>query len=249
MDDDRPALVGLLPGEIVMVLDDGDRPLAQEFRDVAVDDLMIGGCVVAHVGNRAAAVVVHREAELLAGAPDGLVVGRVEGWDARARRRAGKQHSSVEPVLGEPVDLGDRSVDVVQHDLADAGAPAGCRGAEVGVREDHLGDDAVGFHLRESTVGVPVAAGVVTDDVVEGVLEGRRPRVEVVVVPGLEVRAVLGHVGAAVAVGRDHDVVLARHAAGLPAPLPADKTNLEIVVPDVLEWRAWRRRWGSTAST
>jgi hypothetical protein len=92
----------------------------------------LGRRVVAVVGRRAAAVVVDRQADRLARRPDGLVVGCVERGHTRTGWRAGQQHATGEPVVGGPFDLGDRALDVVQHDLADAGAPTGRVGAEVG---------------------------------------------------------------------------------------------------------------------
>ena len=91
-----------------------------------------GRRVVAVVGGGAAAVVVDRQPDLLAHRPDRLVVGGVERRDARAGRCAGEQDAAGQPVLGGPADLGDRALDVVQHDLADAGPAPRRVGAEVG---------------------------------------------------------------------------------------------------------------------
>ena len=52
MDDHRFPLVALHPGEVVVVLDMCDRPLAQELRDVPVDHLVVGRRVFAHQVHR-----------------------------------------------------------------------------------------------------------------------------------------------------------------------------------------------------
>ena len=80
---------------------------------------------------RTAGVVVDRHAELLAHRPERLVVALVELGQPDARRRAGEQHAAGEPGVVGPADLLDRRLDVVEHDLRDAGATAGCVVAEV----------------------------------------------------------------------------------------------------------------------
>ena len=92
----------------------------------------LGLGVGAVVGRGAAAVVGDRHAELLAHRPQWLVVGGVQRRDAGPGRCAGQQHAAGQPRLVRPAHLGHRPVDVVQHDLGDAGPAAGGRGAEVG---------------------------------------------------------------------------------------------------------------------
>ncbi len=206
----------------------------------------LGLRVVAVVGRGAARMVVDRHAELFAGLPDRVVVGRVERRDARPGRRSGKQDSATESCFGRPADLLDGRVDVVEHDLRDARPLSRCLGAEVGepavvcleagpapleitgtvgrrlvqqadrgeerrnrVGEDDLAHHAVGLHLGQATVGIPVALGVVALEVLVGIVEGLHPRIEVVVVLRCEVRPVRADAGAAVAVGADDDVTVA----------------------------------------
>jgi hypothetical protein len=79
------------------------------------------------------AVVVDRNAELLAHGPQRVVVvDLVQLRQADTRRHTGQQDSTGEPRGGRPPHLGDCGVDVVQHDLGDSGAASGCLGAEIG---------------------------------------------------------------------------------------------------------------------
>ena len=71
---------------------------------------------------------------------------------------------------------------------------------------DDLGDDAVGLELAHAPGAVPVAVGVGLHEVAVRAHEARRPLVELVVVPRLEVRPVVEQVGAGVTVGGDDEV-------------------------------------------
>ena len=94
------------------------------------------------------------------------------------------------------------------------------RGDEVGareerrdrVREQDLGDDAVGVEVADALVAVPVlgALRVVALQVGERVVVRREPAVVVVVVARLEVLLVRLDVGAGVTVGRDDRVAVGR---------------------------------------
>ena len=90
-----------------------------------------GHRIVDVLGDACTAVAVHDESELLACPPDGVVVGGVErilvrtGWDA------GNEDPALQAGLGDPVDLGDRVVDVIEQDLGDPRPPAGQFVAEV----------------------------------------------------------------------------------------------------------------------
>ena len=88
--------------------------------------------VGAHGRRRAAGVVVHRQAELLAHLPQRLVAGVEQLGQTEARRRAGQQHPAAQAGGMGASHLGHRRLDVVQGDLRDAGAAAGRVGAEVG---------------------------------------------------------------------------------------------------------------------
>jgi hypothetical protein len=77
-------------------------------------------------GRPRAAVAVHRHLEVLADTPQPVVVGMVERLDpVDVRRHRRQQDAAAQAVLGGPRDVFDRVVDVVQEDLADAGAPLG----------------------------------------------------------------------------------------------------------------------------
>jgi hypothetical protein len=78
-----------------------------------------------------------------------------------------------------------------------------------GVREDDLGDDAVGVLLCDAPVVVPVPAATVILEVPERVAVLRAPGIEVVVPCRRQVLAVGGVVRAGVAVGTDHRVAVA----------------------------------------
>src|ERR671934_41933 len=59
-----------------------------------------------------------------------------------------------------------------------------------GVREDHLGDDPVGFHLGDAPNVVPVARAEIALEILERVLVRAAPAIELVAVCRVEVRAV-----------------------------------------------------------
>jgi hypothetical protein len=71
--------------------------------------------------------------EVFAHLPQPVVLGVVKRLDVVDVGRDGRdQHAAAQPVLLDPVDVGDRVVDVVEEDLSDPGAPVGLAGAEVG---------------------------------------------------------------------------------------------------------------------
>ena len=72
-----------------------------------------------------------------------------------------------------------------------------------GVREEDLGDDAVGLVLGQAPLRVPAAVAVGAQEVGEGDLVGGGPGVELVVELRGEIGPVVGDVGPAVRVGRD----------------------------------------------
>ena len=76
------------------------------------------------------------------------------------------------------------------------------------VREDDLGDDAVGLEVGEPPLVVPVAATLLAAHVLERGPVLVCPRVELVEEESGQVVAVLAEPGAAVAVGRDDDVTV-----------------------------------------
>ena len=81
-----------------------------------------------------------------------------------------------------------------------------------GVREDDLGDDAVGLELLQPAVGVPVAVAVRALHVLVRDLVRRRPGVEIVMPARRQIGPVVGDPAAAVTVGGDDDVPVVGHA-------------------------------------
>ena len=84
------------------------------------------------VGRAGAAVLVQHDAEVLTRRVEAVHFGRVERRDVRAvGRHVRQEHAAAQPVLGDPLDVRDRLVDVVQVDEPDPGAALGRLGAEV----------------------------------------------------------------------------------------------------------------------
>lgn len=149
---------------------------------------------------------------------------------------------------GLGAEVGEPAVVGAQARPALLGLRAGGRGGHEGgageerrdgVREDDLGDDAVGLHLGQAAGGVPVAVGGVGEQVRVRVDVGRRPGVEVLVVRGLQVGPVVEEVGVGVAVGGDHGVAVVGHCW---APSTGKSWS-------VSQWRPTSRERAQEAST
>ena len=198
--------------------------------------------VLAVVGLPTARVAVDHDTQLLAHRPERVVLLGVEGVDVLGvGRHRGDQDPAPEVVLLDPPDVGDGLVDVVEEDLADAGAALRVLGAPVGepavvrpdageaqlevfggrrprqqrhareerrhrVREDDFTDDSVGLELGHAPLAVPVAVASAVLQVTERVLVLLPPRVEVVEILRVEVRAVGLVAGAGVTVGGNERV-------------------------------------------
>jgi hypothetical protein len=77
-------------------------------------------------------VLVQHHVVVLTRRVEAIHVGREQRRDVRAvGRHVRQQHAAAQPVLGDPLDVADRLVDVVQVDEPDPGAPLGRLGAEV----------------------------------------------------------------------------------------------------------------------
>ena len=175
--------------------------------------------MLAVVGRALSRVVGDRNAELLARPPHRVEGRVVEGRDVRhVVGTARQQHAAAQPVLGDPVDVGDGVIDVIQEDLPDAGAPVGRDRAEVGepavVRPDagqaqlvllgrrRTGDHGTGReerrhrvredHLADDTVGLELAEAALVVPVARAqVAVEILVRVLVAVAPRVELVAVL----------------------------------------------------------
>src|SRR5699024_11162508 len=83
-------------------------------------------------GGTATTVVVDGKPGLGAGGPDRVVVLGVDRGKAGVLGDPGQQDAAFEARFGDPADLLDRRVDVVQEDLGDTGEPAVGLPAELG---------------------------------------------------------------------------------------------------------------------
>ena len=80
--------------------------------------LDLGGAEVGHTGT---AVLVDRQAGLLARPPDGVVLVAPQLRDVGVGRNR-REENALQAVLGGPVDLHDRCLDIVRENLGEAGA-------------------------------------------------------------------------------------------------------------------------------